>query len=433
MTATILSEPLTLPCGSTIPNRLCKAAMTEGLATKAGEASEALTRLYGTWSDGGSGLLLSGNILIDAYHLERPGNVIIDGPITDSHRENLTAWAAAATRNGNHFWAQISHAGRQTQKVVNPHPKAPSAVKLGLPGGQFGGPVALAQDEIQQIIERFANCAEVVKSCGFTGVQIHAAHGYLMSQFLSPRSNQRTDEYGGSLGNRARLLIEVFRAVRARVGVDFPVAVKLNSADFQRGGFDFEESLQVAQWLQDEGVDLIEVSGGTYEQPKLLNLEGIEPVDEQKVASSTLAREAYFVDFTRAMRKTLTVPLMVTGGLRKRSAMEEVITSGAADMVGLGRPLCVMTDAPKQLLSGLEELPRYENQLSLLPSWLGFLSVFKLFRTIGAFATQYWYYEQIALVGERGKAADALTVLSATTKQTKRANAWLQGRAPAPK
>lgn len=433
MTATILSEPLTLPCGSTIPNRLCKAAMTEGLATKAGEASEALTRLYGTWSDGGSGLLLSGNILIDAYHLERPGNVIIDGPITDSHRENLTAWAAAATRNGNHFWAQISHAGRQTQKVVNPHPKAPSAVKLGLPGGQFGGPVALAQDEIQQIIERFANCAEVVKSFGFTGVQIHAAHGYLMSQFLSPRSNQRTDEYGGSLENRARLLIEVFRAVRARVGVDFPVAVKLNSADFQRGGFDFEESLQVAQWLQDEGVDLIEVSGGTYEQPKLLNLEGIEPVDEQKVAASTLAREAYFVDFTRAMRKTLTVPLMVTGGLRKRSAMEEVITSGAADMVGLGRPLCVMTDAPKQLLSGLEELPRYENQLSLLPSWLGFLSVFKLFRTIGAFATQYWYYEQIALVGERGKAADALTVLSATTKQTKRANAWLQGRAPAPK
>jgi 2,4-dienoyl-CoA reductase-like NADH-dependent reductase (Old Yellow Enzyme family) len=302
-----------------------------------------------------------------------------------------------------------------------------------LPGGQFGDPVALAQDEIQQIIERFANCAEVVKSCGFTGVQIHAAHGYLMSQFLSPRANQRTDEYGGSLENRARLLIEVFRAVRARVGADFPVAVKLNSADFQRGGFDFEESLQVAQWLQDEGVDLIEVSGGTYEQPKLLNLEGIEPVDEQKVAASTLAREAYFVDFTRAMRKTLTVPLMVTGGLRKRSAMEEVITSGAADMVGLGRPLCVMTDAPKQLLSGLEELPRYENQLSLLPSWLGFLSVFKLFRTIGAFATQYWYYEQIALVGERGKAADALTVLSATTKQTKRANAWLKGRAPAPR
>jgi len=433
MTATILSEPLTLPCGATLPNRLCKAAMTEGLATKAGEASDALINLYGIWSDGGAGLLLSGNVLIDAYHLERPGNVIIDGVLTGSHRERLSALASAATRNGNHFWAQISHAGRQTQKVVNPHPKAPSAVKLGLPGGQFGEPVELSHDEIQQLIERFANCADAVKSCGFTGVQIHAAHGYLMSQFLSPRSNQRTDEYGGSLENRARLLLEVFRAVRSRVGVDFPVAVKLNSADFQRGGFDFEESLQVAHWLQDEGVDLIEVSGGTYEQPKLLNLEGIEPVDEQKVAASTLAREAYFVDFTRAMRQTLTVPLMVTGGLRKRSAMEEAINSGAADVVGLGRPMCVMTDAPKQLLSGLEELPRYENQLSLLPSWLGFLSFFKLFRTIGAFATQYWYYEQIALVGEQGKAADELTVMSATKKQTKRANEWLKGRPPAPK
>ncbi len=416
-----------------MPNRLCKAAMTEGLATKAGEASDALIQLYGIWSDGGAGLLLSGNVLIDAYHLERPGNVVIDGVLTDSNRERLTAWASAATRNGNHFWAQISHAGRQTQKVVNPHPKAPSAVKLGLPGGQFGEPIELSRDEIQELVDRFANCADALKSCGFTGVQIHAAHGYLMSQFLSPRSNQRTDEYGGSLENRARLLLEVFRAVRSRVGADFPVAVKLNSADFQRGGFDFEESLQVAHWLQDEGVDLIEVSGGTYEQPKLLNLEGIEPVDEQKVAASTLAREAYFVDFTRAMRQTLKVPLMVTGGLRKRSAMEEVISSGAADVVGLGRPMCVMTDAPKQLLSGLEELPRYENQLSLLPSWLGFLSFFKLFRTIGAFATQYWYYEQIALVGEQGKAADELTVLSATKKQTKRANEWLKGRAPAPK
>lgn len=416
-----------------MPNRLCKAAMTEGLATKAGEASDALIQLYGIWSDGGAGLLLSGNVLIDAYHLERPGNVVIDGVLTDSNRERLTAWASAATRNGNHFWAQISHAGRQTQKVVNPHPKAPSAVKLGLPGGQFGEPIELSRDEIQELVDRFANCADALKSCGFTGVQIHAAHGYLMSQFLSPRSNQRTDEYGGSLENRARLLLEVFRAVRSRVGADFPVAVKLNSADFQRGGFDFEESLQVAHWLQDEGVDLIEVSGGTYEQPKLLNLEGIEPVDEQKVAASTLAREAYFVDFTRAMRQTLKVPLMVTGGLRKRSAMEEVISSGAADVVGLGRPMCVMTDAPKQLLSGLEELPRYENQLSLLPSWLGFLSFFKLFRTIGAFATQYWYYEQIALVGEQGKATDELTVLSATKKQTKRANEWLKGRPPAPK
>ncbi len=432
MINSILAQPLTLPCGVVIPNRLCKAAMTEGLATKAGDPSKALLDLYGVWSDGGAGLLLSGNVLIDAYHLERPGNVIIDEALSTEREALFREWATQGTRNGNQFWAQISHAGRQTQKIVNPHPKAPSAVKLGLPGGQFGEPVALSKLEIDAVVQGFAACAIALKDCGFTGVQLHAAHGYLMSQFLSPRSNQRNDEYGGSLENRSRLLLEVYRAVRAGVGDTYPVSVKLNSADFQKGGFDFNESLQVAQWLQDAGVDLIEVSGGTYEQPKLLNLEGIEPVDEQQIAASTLAREAYFVDFTRAMRQTLSVPLMVTGGLRRRDAMEEAIHSGAADMIGIGRPMCVMTDAPARILDGLDELPRYENQLSLLPSWLQFLSAFKLFRTLGAFATQYWYYEQIAQIGESGKALEELSVMKATTDQTKRAKAWLKGRPPAP-
>jgi hypothetical protein len=212
------------------------------------------------------------------------------------------------------------------------------------------------------------------------------------------------------------------------VGAEFPVAVKLNSADFQKGGFDFNESLQVATWLQEAGIDLIEVSGGTYEQPKLLDLEGVEPVEEQAVAASTLAREAYFVDFTKAMRETLTVPLMVTGGLRRRDAMEEALNEGGADVIGIGRPMCVMTDAPKRLLAGEPELPRYEKQLSLLPSWLGFLNHLKLFRTIGAFATQYWYYEQIALIGEHGKAANDLSVMKATKTQTARAKAWLAAR-----
>jgi 2,4-dienoyl-CoA reductase-like NADH-dependent reductase (Old Yellow Enzyme family) len=423
-----LSDPLVLPCGVSLPNRMCKAAMTEGLAAPDGSATKALENLYGIWSDGGAGLLLSGNVIIDRNHLERPGNVIVDGDISDEKREALASWAKAATRNGNQFWAQISHAGRQTQKIVNAHPKAPSAVKLGLPGGQFGEPVALTEAEIVEVVQGFANCAVTLKDAGFTGVQLHAAHGYLLSQFLSPRSNQRNDQYGGSLENRARLLLEVYHAVRQAVGPEFPVAVKLNSADFQKGGFDFNESLQVATWLQEAGIDLIEVSGGTYEQPKLLDLEGVEPVEEQAVAASTLAREAYFVDFTKAMRETLTVPLMVTGGLRRRDAMEEALNEGGADVIGIGRPMCVMTDAPNRLLSGEAELPRYEKQLSLLPSWLGFLNHLKLFRTIGAFATQYWYYEQIALIGEQGKAADELSVMSATKTQTARAKAWLAAR-----
>ena len=412
----LFSQSLTLPCGAVLPNRLSKAAMTEGLATAEGIPTAELARLYGLWSDGGAGMLLSGNIIIDKDHLERPGNVVIDRPPSRQMRDALARWAADATRNGNQFWAQISHAGRQTQKLVNKNPKAPSAVKLGLPGGQFGEPVALMIDEIHDIVQRFGVCAAAVKEAGFTGVQIHAAHGYLLSQFLSPRSNQRIDVYGGDLANRARALLEVVASVRAAVGPDFPVAVKLNSADFQKGGFAFEESLQVAQWLQEASIDLIEISGGTYEQPKLLGLAGMEEEEKQNVAQSTMMREAYFVDFAVAMRKKVTVPLMVTGGFRQRTAMEQALESGAADLIGLGRPMCVMTDAPNQLIAGLEELPRYENSLSLFPSWLAWLGNLKILKAVAGFAVQYWFYGQIDSIGRTGSADPKLTVFEATKK-----------------
>lgn len=414
---TLVSQSLTLPCGSELPNRLSKAAMTEGLATADGVPTEALARLYGLWSDGGAGMLLSGNIIIDKDHLERPGNVVIDSPPSPQMHDALVRWAAAGTRNGNHFWAQISHAGRQTQKIVNKNPKAPSAVKLGLPGGQFGQPVALTSDEIEDIVQRFGICAAAVKEAGFTGVQVHAAHGYLLSQFLSPRSNQRTDEYGGDLANRARALMEVVAAVRAAVGPYFPVAVKLNSADFQKGGFSFEDSVQVAQWLQEAGIDLIEISGGTYEQPKLLGMAGMEEEEQQNVAQSTMMREAYFVDFAIAMREKVSVPLMVTGGFRQRAAMEQALDSGGADIIGLGRPMCVMTDAPSQLMAGLGELPRYEDSLSLFPSWLAWLGNLKTLKAVAGFAVQYWFYGQIDSIGRTGKADPTLSVFEAT-KQT---------------
>jgi len=414
---TLFSQSLELPCGAVLPNRLSKAAMTEGLATADGLPTAELARLYGLWSDGGAGMLLSGNIIVDKDHLERPGNVVIDRPPSEEMQEALKRWADAATRNGNHFWAQISHAGRQTQKLVNPNPKAPSAVKLGLPGGQFGEPVVLTSVEIEEIIVRFGICAAAVKKAGFTGVQIHAAHGYLLSQFLSPRSNLRTDEYGGDLANRARVLLAVVASVRAAVGPDFPVAVKLNSADFQKGGFAFEESLQVAQWLQEASIDLIEISGGTYEQPKLLGLSGMEEEEKQNVAESTLMREAYFVDFAVAMGEKVNVPLMVTGGFRQRAAMEQALQSGSADVIGLGRPMCVMTDAPNQLINGLDELPRYEDSLSLFPKWLAWLGNLKILKAVAGFAVQYWYYGQIDAIGRTGSANSKLTVFQAT-KQT---------------
>jgi 2,4-dienoyl-CoA reductase-like NADH-dependent reductase (Old Yellow Enzyme family) len=280
----------------------------------------------------------------------------------------------------------------------------------------------MTEADIDAVIAGFARCAKVLKEAGFTGVQLHSAHGYLLSQFLSPRSNQRTDRWGGSLENRARALLESVNAVRAAVGPEFPVGVKLNSADFQRGGFDFTESLQVAKWLEAAGVDLLEISGGTYEQPRLLNVEGIEPIENQAIAQSTRAREAYFVDFAQAMRKELTMPLMVTGGLRRLDAMESALESGSADVVGIGRPMCVMTDAPKRLLAGMEQLPRYEDALSLLPGWLKILEKISLFKTLGTFAVQYWYYEQILLLGEQGKTSDDLSVFAATRRQMKLAN-----------
>lgn len=391
--------------------------MTEGLAGRLGVPGEELCRLYEIWSDGGAGMLLSGNIMVDRHHLERPGNVVIDRPPDLEMRQALKRWASSATRKGNHFWAQISHAGRQTQKMVNAKPKAPSAVKLALPGGQFGEPVELNCGEIEDIISRFGICAAAVKEAGFTGVQVHAAHGYLLSQFLSPRSNRRTDEFGGALANRARPLLAIIEEIRSTVGPDYPISVKLNSADFQKGGFAFEDSLQVAKWLEAASVDLIEISGGTYEQPKLLGIDGMEEEENQNIPASTLMREAYFVDFAMAMRKKLKIPLMVTGGFRQSIAMKQAIESGGADVIGLGRPMCVMTDAPNQLLNGIDELPRYESQLALFPKWLSWLTKLKILRTVSSFAVQYWYYGQIDSLGRTGKADPDLSVWAAT-KQT---------------
>lgn len=423
----LLETSLTLPCGAIIPNRICKAAMTEGLATPKGLPSAELNRLYELWSDGGAGILLSGNIQVDADHLERPGNVIVDRIPDNEMQAALASWAQAGTRNGNHFWAQISHAGRQTQTNVNKHPKAPSAVTVGLPGGQFGKPVALTIAEIADIAERFGICAKACQEAGFTGVQVHAAHGYLLSQFLSPRTNLRTDNFGGPLKNRARALLQVVAAIRKVVGPSFPIAVKLNSADFQKGGFEFADSIQVAKWLEAASVDVIEISGGTYEQPQLLGVEGVEEVAEQEVKASTVAREAYFVDFALAMQREVSIPLMVTGGFRQKHAMEEALASGA-DIIGIGRPMCVMTDAPNQLFAGLAELPRYESELNFFPPWLSFLSRFKTLRTLQTFGVQYWYYAQLDLLGQFGNTQPEMSTLAASKRVMAQQKEWLAQR-----
>jgi 2,4-dienoyl-CoA reductase-like NADH-dependent reductase (Old Yellow Enzyme family) len=412
MTAS-LSSPLTLPCGAVLPNRLAKGAMTEGLATADGRPTPELETLYTRWSLGGAGMHLTGNVQIDRDHLERPGNVIIDREPDAAMKTALASWAAAGTQGGNHLWMQISHAGRQTMANVNPHPKAPSAVKLGMPGGQFGDPVALDHEEILDLISRFAVAAGAAQEAGFTGVQIHAAHGYLLSQFLNPRANQRTDEWGGSLENRARFLMDVIRAVRATVGPAFPISVKLNAADFLRGGFDFGDSLMVARWLQAAGLDLLEISGGSYEQPAMMDMTGMEAREEPKVAASTAEREAYFVDFAKAMKAEIAMPIMVTGGFRSRRAMEHALSNGAADLIGLGRPLCVDTSGPSRLLAGADSLDRAEDRLALFPAWLGWLRSFKMGKAIDGFAVQFWYYGQLYAIGRTGRTDPDQSVFAA--------------------
>ncbi len=406
----MIEAPLTLPCGATLPNRLAKAAMTEGLATMAGVPTPELERLYAKWSEGGAGLLISGNVQVDRDHLERPGNVIVEGTPSPALMAALTRLASAATSAGNHFWMQIAHAGRQTPAIVNAHPKAPSAVPLGLPGKQFGTPVALTEAEILALVDRFVHAAMIAREAGCTGVQIHAAHGYLLSQFLSPRANRREDPWGGSLENRARMLMEVVRRTRKAVGSDFPVSVKLNSADFQKGGFEFTDSITVAKWLADAGVDLLEISGGSYEQPKMMGVDGLEAAEAQPVAASTAAREAYFVDFAKAMRAEVSIPLMVTGGFRSRAVMEHALATGAADVIGLGRPLCVETDGPARLLGGAIELDRWEKRLHLFNGPLGALCRFDMLRAMDGFAVQYWFYAQLYSIGRSGAPDPSLSV-----------------------
>ncbi len=341
-----LFTPLTLPNGAVIPNRLAKAAMEENMADADHAPSAELLRLYQAWAEGGAGLLISGNVMIDGRAMTGPGGVVLED---DRQLQRFDQWARTGQAQGAQFWLQLNHPGRQMPANLGQPTWAPSAVPLALGNmsRHFAEPQAMDEAKIAEVIQRFANSARLAEQAGFNGVQIHAAHGYLLSQFLSPLSNQRSDQWGGSLDNRARLLIEVVKAVRAVVSKTFTVAVKLNSADFQRGGFSAEDARKVVLRLNDLPVDLVELSGGSYEAPAM-----------QGVARDgrTLAREAYFIDFARDLQGVAKMPLMVTGGIRRRPVAEQVIASGVA-MAGIGTALAIEPDLPRQWQQGQDKVP----------------------------------------------------------------------------
>jgi 2,4-dienoyl-CoA reductase-like NADH-dependent reductase (Old Yellow Enzyme family) len=283
--------------------------------------------------------------MVDALGLGEPGNVVVTD---DRHLDALRAWATAAQAHGAALWMQVNHAGRQSPKKLTRVPVAPSAVGLKGMGGLFARPRALEDGEIDVIVERFATAARVARDAGFAGVQLHAAHGYLVSQFLSPRTNTRTDRWGGSLDNRARFILSIVRAIRAAVGASFPIGVKLNSADFQRGGFSIDEAMQVARWLDEAGVDLLEVSGGNYESPAMAG-SGELPTGQRQ---SSRDREAYFIEYARRIREVTQMPILLTGGMRSRAVMDQALASGAVDVIGLARPMTYMPELPARLLDG---------------------------------------------------------------------------------
>ena len=337
-----LFEPLTLPNGTVIPNRICKAAMEENLAVQPGQyPGDKLFSLYRQWAEGGTGLILSGNVMVDPSALTGPGGVVLQ---KGTDLAPFKHWAEIGKAGGGQFWLQISHPGRQLYKSLGETAVSPSGVELNL--GKFSSlfaPVrALEADEITEIITRFADTAEQAEAAGFHGVQIHGAHGYLVSQFLSPLTNQREDEWGGSLENRARFLLEIVAEVRERVGAGFGVGIKLNSADFQRGGFAFEDAQQVVKWLDGKGVDFVELSGGSYESPAMQG----NPQE-----GSTGQREAYFIDFARDIAKVASMPIMVTGGITKLEVAEAALAEDehgfGVQILGIARALAADPALPK--------------------------------------------------------------------------------------
>lgn len=321
-------------------NRIAKSAMSERLAGRDGAPNEALVRLYQVWARGGAGMLVTGNVMVDARAIAEPGNVVVED---DRHHQAVSAWARAARSGGAAAWAQINHPGRQAPRRLNRETVAPSAVPLrGLPGLVFGRPRALEAAEIERIIDRFGATASALVNAGFEGIQIHAAHGYLANQFLSPLTNLRSDAWGGDADRRMKFLLAVVRSVRGAIGRHVPLGVKLNSADFQRGGFSEEESMRVVEALEAEGIELLEISGGTYEAAAMF--------DEAPRASSSKAREAFFLGYAEKVRNKTKLPLLVTGGFRSRAGMDAALGSGAVDLVGLARPLANEPDLPARLL-----------------------------------------------------------------------------------
>ena len=352
VSAAPLGKPLHFEfSGKDAPNRFLKAAMTERLSSwdpkniqARGIPSPDLINVYKRWGEGGFGHILTGNLMVHLEHLEAAGNAIIpsDAPFSGERFEAFKKLGTEAKANGSLIVAQLSHPGRQTADKIQPHPISASDVQLEgtVIGMTFAKPRAMTKDDIKSVINEFAHAAEFLYKAGYDGVQLHGAHGYLLAQYLAPSTNKRTDEYGGSLENRSRIILEIGQEIRKRVPKSFMVGIKLNSVEFQQGGFDTEECKQLCASLEKNEFDFVELSGGTYQELAFYHKR-----------ESTKKREAFFLEFAETIVPALSkTKVYVTGGFRSVQAMVDALKT--VDGVGLARPACQEFRLPNDVLSG---------------------------------------------------------------------------------
>ncbi|WP_336143615.1 NADH:flavin oxidoreductase/NADH oxidase family protein [Acinetobacter sp. 102] len=377
---------------TTFKNRIIKGAMSEALANDVGQPNDLLIGLYEAWAKGGLGCAITGNVMVNVGAKNEPGVVAIE---TERDLEKLKQWAAVGKKHGMVQLIQLSHPGRQCPKGLNKETVAPSAVPFSpMLAAMFGTPRELKHEEILDIIQRFATAAAVCEKAGFEGVQLHGAHGYLISQFLSPLTNKRTDQWGGSIENRMRFLIDAYQAVRDATSENFIISVKLNSADFQRGGITEEDVITVFKAIDAAGIDIIEISGGTYEAPAMAGAKA------EKRKASTIAREAYFLEFAEKIRQHVACKLMVTGGFRTVEGMNAALESGACDFIGIARPLAVEVDLTDRLIAGHDV--RYA--VNQIKTGIPFVDKMAIMEII-------WYAAQFKAIGQGKKPNPKLSPL----------------------
>jgi 2,4-dienoyl-CoA reductase-like NADH-dependent reductase (Old Yellow Enzyme family) len=334
--------PLELPCGVVLKNRLVKAAMSDSLGSGAGDPTDEQVRLYERWSKGGTALSIVGEVQVDPRYPEKPGNLVL-GPLSD--QAGLRRLALAGSSNDGHIWPQLGHAGALAHTPIS-EPAGPSALNLDSLRCN-----ALSQAAIEALPGKYAAAACRAQAVGFTGVEVHAGHGFLLSQFLSPLFNRRSDRYGGAIEAKCQVLLDVVRHIRRDAGAEFAIAVKLNSSDQLEGGLTEEDALRVVELLASEKVDLIDISGGTY-------FPGAASSSDRSSAGP------YFLNFAQRARNVTDTPLMLTGGFKTRGEAAAAVASGAVDAVGIARALALDPELPLKWLrpeSGDPEFPTFQS------------------------------------------------------------------------